>query len=44
MNQINIDCAFPAGDESGTSSDEWDIGYTSCTKTLEPEVKMKTNK
>ncbi|KAK2848099.1 hypothetical protein Q7C36_009781 [Tachysurus vachellii] len=42
MNQMNIDFAFPAGEESGTSSDEWDIGYTSCTKTLEPQVSKAT--
>ncbi|XP_027017846.2 ankyrin repeat, SAM and basic leucine zipper domain-containing protein 1 isoform X2 [Tachysurus fulvidraco] len=42
MNQMNIDFAFPAGDECGASSDEWDIGYTSCTKTLEPEVSKAT--
>ncbi|KAG7333211.1 hypothetical protein KOW79_003346 [Hemibagrus wyckioides] len=31
----NVDYAFPAGDESDGSSDEWDIGHTSCSKKLE---------
>ncbi|KAK3549235.1 hypothetical protein QTP70_034231 [Hemibagrus guttatus] len=38
----NIDYAFPAGDESDGSSDEWDIGYTSCSKKLELEVSKAT--
>lgn len=36
----NTDYAFPAGDESDGSSDEWDVGYTSGTKKLDPEVKF----
>uniref|UniRef100_UPI003AAABF0B ankyrin repeat, SAM and basic leucine zipper domain-containing protein 1 n=1 Tax=Centroberyx gerrardi TaxID=166262 RepID=UPI003AAABF0B len=27
-----MDCAFPAGDESDCSNDEWDIGYSSTKK------------
>ncbi|XP_062860686.1 ankyrin repeat, SAM and basic leucine zipper domain-containing protein 1 isoform X2 [Trichomycterus rosablanca] len=36
----NIDNAYPAGDESNESSDEWDIGYSTstCTNRSEPEV------
>lgn len=36
----NIDYAFPAGDESDGSSDEWDVGFTSGTKKLDSEVKI----
>lgn len=36
----NIDYAFPAGDESDGSSDEWDIGHASCSKKLELKVKL----
>ncbi|KAI5624005.1 ankyrin repeat, SAM and basic leucine zipper domain-containing protein 1 [Silurus asotus] len=38
----NIDYAFPAGDESDESSDEWNVGYDSSTKTLDPEVSKAT--
>ncbi|KAB5574922.1 hypothetical protein PHYPO_G00214660 [Pangasianodon hypophthalmus] len=39
----NIDYAFPAGDESDGSSDEWDVGYASDSKKLEPEVSKATS-
>uniref|UniRef100_A0A4W4HAT6 Ankyrin repeat, SAM and basic leucine zipper domain-containing protein 1 n=1 Tax=Electrophorus electricus TaxID=8005 RepID=A0A4W4HAT6_ELEEL len=34
----NIEYAFPAGDESDENSDEWDIGFSSCTKRSDSEV------
>lgn len=34
----NIEYAFPAGDESDGSSDEWDVGFISTTKKSDPEV------
>lgn len=36
----NIDYAFPAGDESEGNSDEWDDGFITSTKKLDPEVKI----
>ncbi|MCI4379237.1 hypothetical protein PGIGA_G00225590 [Pangasianodon gigas] len=39
----NTDYAFPAGDESDGSSDEWDVGYASDSKKLEPEVSKATS-
>lgn len=37
----SLDYAFPAGDESNGSSDEWDVEYVSGTKKLVPEVKVR---
>ncbi|TSX17021.1 Protein Wnt-2 [Bagarius yarrelli] len=34
----NTDYAFPAGDESDGSGDEWDIGFTNSTKNQDSEV------
>ncbi|KAK1784898.1 hypothetical protein P4O66_018336 [Electrophorus voltai] len=38
----NIEYAFPAGDESDENSDEWDIGFSSCTKRSDSEVSGTT--
>lgn len=37
----NTDYAFPAGDESDGSSDEWDFGCIRNTEKLDPEVKLR---
>lgn len=36
----SLDYAFPAGDESNGSSDEWDVEYVNDTKKLVREVKV----
>ncbi|KAF5907626.1 ankyrin repeat, SAM and basic leucine zipper domain-containing protein 1 isoform X1, partial [Clarias magur] len=38
----NIDYAFPAGEESDGSDEEWDVGYICATKNLDPEVSKQT--
>lgn len=34
----NIEYAFPAGEESDGSDEEWDVGAICATKNLDPEV------
>lgn len=42
--QENLNYAFPAGDESDGSSDEWNVGCSSDAKKLDPEVKVTLKK
>ncbi|KAM9481220.1 ankyrin repeat, SAM and basic leucine zipper domain-containing protein 1 isoform 1-T2 [Clarias gariepinus] len=38
----NIEYAFPAGEESDGSDEEWDVGAICATKNLDPEVSKQT--